>query len=117
MTTEAETSTDMVLVIATPVRRRAAIPEEQAGSAHSVAEPLTRIEAPRIAGAFRRCGWEAGIDRSKSGLTGFGNEHASIMGEAAAAEASGFTFLQISDSHIGFHLPSNPNALGTLYGP
>jgi len=37
--------------------------------------------------------------------------------KAAAAEASGFTFLQISDSHIGFHLPSNPNALGTLYGP
>ncbi|MBO0756931.1 MAG: metallophosphoesterase [Bradyrhizobiaceae bacterium] len=37
-----------------------------------------------------------------------------IMGEAAAAETSGFTFLQISDSHIGFHLPPNPNALGTL---
>jgi 3',5'-cyclic AMP phosphodiesterase CpdA len=37
-----------------------------------------------------------------------------IMGEAAAAEARGLTFLQISDSHIGFHLPPNPNALGTL---
>jgi 3',5'-cyclic AMP phosphodiesterase CpdA len=39
-----------------------------------------------------------------------------IMGEAAAAEAKakGLTFLQISDSHIGFHLPPNPNALGTL---
>ena len=37
-----------------------------------------------------------------------------IMGEADAAEAKGLTFLQISDSHIGFHLPPNPNALGTL---
>jgi 3',5'-cyclic AMP phosphodiesterase CpdA len=37
-----------------------------------------------------------------------------IMGEAAAAEAKGLTFLQISDSHVGFHLPPNPNALGTL---
>jgi 3',5'-cyclic AMP phosphodiesterase CpdA len=41
-----------------------------------------------------------------------------IMGEAAAQESSnlvhGLTFLQISDSHVGFHLPPNPNALGTL---
>jgi 3',5'-cyclic AMP phosphodiesterase CpdA len=37
-----------------------------------------------------------------------------IMGEAAAAEAEGLTFPQISDSHIGFHLPPNSNALGTL---
>jgi len=59
------------------VRRRAAIPEKQTGSAHSVAEPLTRIEAPRIAGAFRRCGWEAGIDPSKCRLTSFGSEHTS----------------------------------------
>jgi len=37
-----------------------------------------------------------------------------IMGEAAAAEARGLTFLQISDSHVGFDKPANPNALGTL---
>jgi Calcineurin-like phosphoesterase len=37
-----------------------------------------------------------------------------IMGEAAAAQARGLTFLQISDSHVGFHLPPNPNALGPL---
>jgi 3',5'-cyclic AMP phosphodiesterase CpdA len=37
-----------------------------------------------------------------------------IMGEATAAEASGLTFLQISDSHVGFDKPANPNALGTL---
>lgn len=36
-----------------------------------------------------------------------------IIGEAAA-QTSGFTFLQISDSHIGFDKPANPNALGTL---
>ena len=28
--------------------------------------------------------------------------------------AKGFTFLQISDSHIGFDKPANPNAMGTL---
>ena len=37
-----------------------------------------------------------------------------IIGEAAAAEPSGLTFLQISDSHVGFDKPANPNALGTL---
>ena len=37
-----------------------------------------------------------------------------IIGEAAAAQASGLSFLQISDSHVGFDKPANPNALGTL---
>jgi 3',5'-cyclic AMP phosphodiesterase CpdA len=37
-----------------------------------------------------------------------------IMGEAMAAEPAGLTFLQISDSHVGFDKPANPNALGTL---
>jgi 3',5'-cyclic AMP phosphodiesterase CpdA len=37
-----------------------------------------------------------------------------IMGEANAQTASGLTFLQISDSHVGFDKPANPNALGTL---
>src|SRR6478735_1288152 len=37
-----------------------------------------------------------------------------IIGEAAAAEPGGLTFLQISDSHIGFDKPANPNAKGTL---
>jgi len=37
-----------------------------------------------------------------------------IIDQAAAQEARGLTFVQISDSHIGFHLPPNPNALGTL---
>jgi len=37
-----------------------------------------------------------------------------LVGSAAAAEPSGLTFLQISDSHVGFDKPANPNALGTL---
>src|SRR5436305_2683227 len=37
-----------------------------------------------------------------------------IIGEAAAIEPSGLTFLQISDSHVGFDKPANPNAIGTL---
>jgi len=39
-----------------------------------------------------------------------------LLGEAAAAEtqAGGLTFLQISDSHVGFDKPANPNALGTF---
>jgi 3',5'-cyclic AMP phosphodiesterase CpdA len=36
-----------------------------------------------------------------------------LLGTAQAAEA-GFSFLQISDSHVGFDKPANPNALGTL---
>src|SRR5262245_9772262 len=37
-----------------------------------------------------------------------------IVGETVAAETSGLTFLQISDSHVGFDKAANPNALGTL---
>jgi 3',5'-cyclic AMP phosphodiesterase CpdA len=37
----------------------------------------------------------------------------SLMGSAQAAEG-GFTFLQISDSHVGFDKAANPSALGTL---
>jgi 3',5'-cyclic AMP phosphodiesterase CpdA len=37
-----------------------------------------------------------------------------LMGEANAHEVRGLSFLQISDSHVGFDKPANPNALGTL---
>jgi 3',5'-cyclic AMP phosphodiesterase CpdA len=38
-----------------------------------------------------------------------------LIGEAnAQSVASGFTFMQISDSHIGFKRPENPDAVGTL---
>ncbi len=36
-----------------------------------------------------------------------------LIGSATAAEA-GFSFVQISDSHVGFDKPANPDALGTL---
>ncbi len=37
-----------------------------------------------------------------------------LLGEAMAAEPTGFTFLQMSDSHIGFDKKANPDALATL---
>ena len=39
-----------------------------------------------------------------------------LIGDAAAAEPpkGGLTFVQISDSHIGFHLPPNPDPSATL---
>ena len=37
-----------------------------------------------------------------------------LVDEAVAADAKGLTFLQISDSHMGFDKPANPNAKGTL---
>ena len=37
-----------------------------------------------------------------------------MLGEARAAQAGGFTFVQISDSHIGFAKPANPDPKGTL---
>jgi 3',5'-cyclic AMP phosphodiesterase CpdA len=37
-----------------------------------------------------------------------------LVGEARAQGAGALTFLQISDSHVGFDKPANPNALGTL---
>ena len=37
-----------------------------------------------------------------------------LIGEARAEDAKGFSFLQLSDSHIGFDKPANPNANGTL---
>jgi 3',5'-cyclic AMP phosphodiesterase CpdA len=37
-----------------------------------------------------------------------------LVESANAAEAPGLSFLQISDSHVGFDKPANPNALGTL---
>ena len=39
-----------------------------------------------------------------------------LIGSAAAAEATpgDLNFVQISDSHIGFHLPANPDPTATL---
>jgi len=37
-----------------------------------------------------------------------------LVDQARAEEAKGLTFMQISDSHMGFDKPANPNAKGTL---
>jgi 3',5'-cyclic AMP phosphodiesterase CpdA len=37
-----------------------------------------------------------------------------LIDQATAQETRGLTFLQISDSHVGFDKPANPNARGTL---
>ena len=37
-----------------------------------------------------------------------------IIDEAVAQHSKGLTFLQISDSHMGFDKPANPNVKGTL---
>ena len=37
-----------------------------------------------------------------------------LIDKAVAEPAKSLTFLQISDSHVGFDKPANPNALGTL---
>lgn len=42
-----------------------------------------------------------------------GVPHSRLIGEAKAEE-SGFSFVQISDSHIGFDKPANPDSKGTL---
>src|SRR6202023_747597 len=45
-----------------------------------------------------------------------GVPRSSLLGisQAQAQAARGFTFLQISDSHVGFKQAANPNPLGTL---
>ena len=48
------------------------------------------------------------------GMSGGVPHSVGLVGEAAAAESTGFTFLQMSDSHIGFDKKANPDALGTL---
>ena len=51
-------------------------------------------------------------------LTGGVPKSAQLLGIGAAHAAEkavpGFSFLQISDSHVGFNKPANPDALGTL---
>ncbi|MEA2858939.1 MAG: hypothetical protein QOC72_978 [Methylobacteriaceae bacterium] len=49
-------------------------------------------------------------------VTGGVPKSLNLLGDAQAAETSpsALTFLQISDSHVGFDKPANPNALATL---
>ncbi len=54
-----------------------------------------------------------GVPRSL-GLVGEAHAQGAGAKSAGAQSARGLTFLQISDSHVGFDKPANPNALGTL---
>jgi 3',5'-cyclic AMP phosphodiesterase CpdA len=47
-------------------------------------------------------------------LTGGVPRSLGLVDAANAAEPAGLSFLQISDSHVGFDKPANPNAAGTL---
>jgi len=38
-----------------------------------------------------------------------------LVGEARAASAGAFSFVQISDTHIGFNKPANPDPIATLH--
>ena len=48
------------------------------------------------------------------GLSGGVPKSIGLLDGAAAAATPDFTFLQISDSHVGFDKPANPHALDTL---
>jgi 3',5'-cyclic AMP phosphodiesterase CpdA len=48
------------------------------------------------------------------GLSGGVPKSIGLLDGAALAATSGFTFLQISDSHVGFGKPANPHAIDTL---
>ena len=54
-----------------------------------------------------------GVPRSL-GLVGEAHAQGAGAQAAGALGAGALTFLQISDSHVGFDKPANPNALGTL---
>ena len=47
-------------------------------------------------------------------LTGGVPSSLGLIDGALAAEGAGFTFVQISDSHMGFNKPENPDVKGTL---
>jgi 3',5'-cyclic AMP phosphodiesterase CpdA len=79
-------------------------------------DPTPSPEAPRInrRGVLQCLGWTGtGVVWSLSGGV---PRTLGLIGTAAAAEAKAgeLTFVQISDSHIGFHLPPNPDPAGTL---
>src|SRR5271165_772886 len=58
-------------------------------------------------------GEAAAAEPQASGLTFLQISDSKNVRPLACGSASGLTFLQISDSHVGFDKPANPNALGT----
>ncbi|HEY0185605.1 MAG TPA: metallophosphoesterase, partial [Rhodopila sp.] len=65
---------------------------------------------------FLKCMTWAGSAMVWSVAGGIPRSHvvgAGLLGGAEAAE-TGFTFAQVSDSHLGFDKPANPNVTGTF---
>ena len=54
------------------------------------------------------------LGRHRHGLDGRRRHAALAPDRQAEAATTGFTFAQISDSHLGFDKPANPNVTGTL---
>jgi 3',5'-cyclic-AMP phosphodiesterase len=74
-------------------------------------------EAPEAEGLSRRGALECMVWAGTGilwTLSGGVPKSLGLLSDALAGEASAFTFLQISDSHVGFNKPANPDALGTL---
>ena len=82
-----------------------------------IPQPKPRKQKPSSSGLSRRGALECMVWAGTGilwTLSGGVPKSLGLIGDALAAEASAFTFLQISDSHIGFNKPANPDALGTL---
>ena len=81
------------------------------------ANPVTEAQDAEPSGLSRRgaltCMVWAGTGLLWT-LSGGVPKSVGLLGDAFAAVPAGFTFLQISDSHVGFNKPANPDALGTL---
>ncbi|KMO29218.1 metallophosphoesterase [Methylobacterium variabile] len=82
------------------------------------AKPSNEIENETAAGPSRRFALECMVWAGTGLLWSLGGGLPRALGleRALAAEAGAApsTFLQISDSHIGFSKPANPDAIGTL---
>ena len=68
-----------------------------------------RPQPPQGAGMHDLGGNRRVLDYCRRRATSLG-----IIDGALAQQSKGFTFLQISDSHMGFDKPANPNVKGTL---
>jgi len=64
---------------------------------------------------FLKCGAWAGAGILWTVAGGIPRSTGLGFGNAAFADASGFSFVQISDSHIGFNKAPNPDAAGTFH--
>jgi hypothetical protein len=111
-----------------------------AGNSQRAGNKQARREVSFLAAALSRYGWRPNMSDNKQGtgidrrgalecmiwagtgviwtLSGGVPKSSQLLGigtaQAAEKAAAGFSFLQISDSHVGFNKPANPDAIGTL---